>query len=115
METLVIEVATDAELNARILWAAECGEPQPLGYFFEIEEDLLDTISANRFGILKALVGAGPISVRELALLVGRNVRATHADAQRLKKIGLIKESTDGDLFFPYDAFNIRLGWQIST
>jgi hypothetical protein len=47
METLVIEVATDAELNARILWAAEREEPQPPGYFFETEEDLLDALPSQ--------------------------------------------------------------------
>ena len=115
METLVIEVATDAELNARILWAAERDEPQPPGYFFETEEDLLDALTANRFAILKALAGTGPIGVRELARRVGRDVRAVHADAQRLAGIGLIEKSADGKLLFPYDAFDIRLGWRAAA
>jgi hypothetical protein len=38
METLMIEVATDEEFNARIVRAAERGEPQPPGYFFDTEE-----------------------------------------------------------------------------
>jgi predicted transcriptional regulator len=67
METLIIETATDEDINARILQAADRGEPQPPGYFFDSEETPLDTLSGNRFAILKALTGTGPLGVRELA------------------------------------------------
>jgi predicted transcriptional regulator len=115
METLMIEVATDAEFNARIVRAAECGEPQPPGYFFDTEEALLDTLTGNRFAILKALAGAGPLGVRELARRVGRDVRAVHADAQRLVAIGLIDKAADGKLLFPYDGVHIELGWRVAA
>ncbi|MBK5930688.1 hypothetical protein CCR82_09180 [Halochromatium salexigens] len=48
METLIIEAATDEDINARILQAADRGEPQPPGYFFDSEETRLDTLNGNR-------------------------------------------------------------------
>ncbi len=115
METLIIEVATDDALNARIVQAAERGEPQPPGYFFDTEEALLDTLTGNRWAILRAMVGAGPIGVRELARRVGRDVRAVHADAKRLSTIGLIDKLPDGKLRFPYDAVRVELEFKAAA
>jgi len=115
METLTIEVATNDALNARIVQAVERNEPQPPGYFFDTAEALLDTLTGNRFAILKALAGAGPIGVRELARRVGRDGRAVHADAQRLATIGLIDKTADGKLHFPYDAVRLVLAWRAAA
>lgn len=115
METLTIEVATDAEINARIVRAVERNEPQTPGYFFDTEEALLDTLTSNRFAILKALAGTGPIGVRELARRVGRDVRAVHADAQRLVLIGLIDKTPDGKLHFPYEGVHLELNWRVAA
>lgn len=115
MDTLRIEVATDEEFNARIVQAVERNEPQPPGYFFDTEEALLDTLTGNRFAILKALAGAGPVGVRELARRVGRDVRAVHTDAQRLALIGLIEKTADGKLLFPYDAVRVELDWRAAA
>lgn len=112
MNTLMIRVENEAEWSARIVQAVERGEPQPAGYSFPTHEDLLDTLTGNRWAILKALAGAGPLGVRELARRVGRDVRAVHADAQRLASIGLIDKTGDGKLHFPYAGVDIRLRWR---
>lgn len=95
--------------------AIERGEPQPPRYFFQTEEGLLDTLTGNRFALIKALAGAGPIGVRELARRVGRDVRAVYADASRLSSIGLIDKAVGGKLHFPYDAVRVELGWQAAA
>jgi predicted transcriptional regulator len=115
MDTLTIEVATHDEWIARAIAAVASGAPQPPRYLFDTAEALLDTLSGNRFAILKALAGAGPIGVRELARRVGRDVRAVHADAQRLAAIGLIDKTADGKLHFPYEAVRIELGWRAAA
>ncbi|EXJ16695.1 HVO_A0114 family putative DNA-binding protein [Imhoffiella purpurea] len=115
MDTLTIRVETEAEWSARLLQAIERGEPQPPGYSFQTDEDLLDTLNGNRFTILKALAGTDPIGVRELARRVGRDVRAVHADAQRLAAIGLIDKSENGKLHFPYEGVRIELGWRVAA
>jgi predicted transcriptional regulator len=38
-------------------------------------------------------------------------VRAVHADAQRLVKIGLIDKTEDGKLLFPYSGVHLDLDW----
>ena len=75
MNTLMIEVATEDEALAQAIAAIERNEPQPPRYLFCSQEELFDTLTGNRFAILKALAGNGPIGVRELARRVGRDVR----------------------------------------
>ncbi|MBK1701390.1 transcriptional regulator [Thiococcus pfennigii] len=101
MDTLIIEVASEEAALAQAIATVESGQPQPPRYLFDSEEALLDTLTGNRFAILKALCGAGPIGVRELARRVGRDVRALHADAHRLAAIGLIDETEGGKLHIP--------------
>ncbi|QVL49977.1 MAG: transcriptional regulator [Thiocapsa sp.] len=115
MNRLMIRVEAEDEWSRRIVQAVERGKPQPPGYSFTTEEDLLDTLTANRFAILKALTGAGPLGVRELARRVGRDVRAVHADAGRLASIGLIDKTSDGKLHFPYDEVRIEMAWHAAA
>ena len=115
MNTLMIEVATEDEALAQAIAAIERNEPQPPRYLFCSQEELFDTLTGNRFAILKALAGNGPIGVRELARRVGRDVRAVHADAQRLASIGLIDKLPDGKLHFPYNGVHLELEWRAAA
>lgn len=115
MSTLTIEVASEEETLAQAIAAIERNEPQPPRYLFCSQEDLLDTLTGNRWAILKTLTGAGPIGVRELARRVGRDVRAVHADAQRLASIGLIDKTRDGKLHFPHDGVHIEIDWRAAA
>ena len=112
METLIIEVASEEDTLAQDIAAIQSAQPQPPRYLFDSEEALLDTLTSNRFAILKALCGAGPIGVRELARRVGRDVSAVHADADRLALIGLIDKTESGDLHFPYVGVHLELDWR---
>ena len=112
MDILSIRVETEAQWGARIVQAAERGEPQPPGFSFRNDDELLDTLTSNRFAILKALCGNNPIGVRELARRVGRDVRAVHADVQRLVGIGLIDKTENGKLLFPYSGVHLELDWR---
>ncbi len=115
MDILTIRVETEAQWSTRIVRAAERGEPQPPGYSFRSHEELLDTLTSNRFAMLKALCGAGPTGVRELARRVGRDVRAVHTDAQRLIGIGLIERAEHGKLEFPYSGVHLELDWRAAA
>lgn len=76
-------------------------------YTFRSREDLLRTLNPNRWGLLEALKGAGPLGVRELARRVGRDVKGVHTDAQALLQCGLLDKIPDGQLSFPYDAVHV--------
>jgi predicted transcriptional regulator len=111
MTTLIIEVASEADALAQAIAAVESDRPQPRRYLFDSEEALLDTLTGNRFAILKALCGAGPTSAQALARRLGSDLGSVNADAERLVAIGLIDHDDDGALHFPYAAVHLELDW----
>ncbi|MDR2213065.1 MAG: hypothetical protein LBE21_05500, partial [Pseudomonadales bacterium] len=64
-------------------------------------------LSPNRWSIIEALTGAGPMGVRELARKLERDVKGVHTDAQTLAARGLIDKTGDGKLLFPYNAVHV--------
>jgi predicted transcriptional regulator len=106
--TLIIDVATPEHVKDSMR-AAFRGEPQGCRYSFRSEERLLATLNPNRWAIIKALTGAGPLGVRELARRVGRDVKGVHTDAQALSTCGLIDRVEDGKLLLPYDEVKVEL------
>jgi predicted transcriptional regulator len=53
------------------------------------------------------MCGAGPISIREAARRVGRDVKAVHADVTALLKAGLLDRAESGGVVFPSDAVKV--------
>jgi predicted transcriptional regulator len=108
MTTVTIEVA-DIEATKRRTKGAFHGEPQGCFITFPSHEDLWATLTANRWGILKVMTGAGPLGVRELARRVGRDVKGVHTDAQALVACGVLDKTADGKLVFPYDEVRMEI------
>ena len=108
MTLLTIEVATAEQADARFM-RAMTGEPVGNFLSFPSEELLFTVLTARRWTLLRALTGAGPLGVRELARRVGRDVKGTHTDAQALVKAGVIDKLPDGKLHFPYDEVRLAL------
>jgi predicted transcriptional regulator len=108
MTRVTIEVA-DVETTRARTKAAFRGEPQGCFITFLSHEDLWSTLTANRWAILKALTGAGPLGVRELARRVGRDVKGVHNDTRALVAAGVIDKAEDGKLLFPYDEVRLEL------
>jgi len=106
MRTVTIEVASLEDTQARMK-AAFRGEPQGCFISFPSHEDLWTTLTPNRWGILKAMTGAGPLGVRELARKVRRDVKGVHTDVRALVLCGVIDKTPDGKLLFPYDAVHV--------
>lgn len=106
MRTVTIEVASLEDTQARMK-AAFRGEPQGCFISFPSHEDLWTTLTPNRWSILKAMTGAGPLGVRELARKVRRDVKGVHTDVQALVLCGMIDKTPDGKLLFPYDAVHV--------
>ena len=70
-------------------------------------ELLWKVLTAKRWEILRAMTDAGPLSIREVARRVGRDVKTVHADVHALLKAGVIDRSGDGRIAFPYDAVHV--------
>ena len=58
--------------------------------------------------MLKALCAAGPVSIREAARRVGRDVKAVHGDVSALLDAGVLSRTEDGRIEFPFDAVKVE-------
>ena len=75
---------------------------------FASPELLWKVLTAKRWALLKALCGAGPVTVREATHRVGRDVKAVHTDLTALLAAGVLTRSESGRLEFPYDAVKVE-------
>jgi predicted transcriptional regulator len=107
MNTVTIEVATRKQADARFVQAMERGEPVGAYITFPSVEALWSTLTAKRWELVQALCGAGPVSVREAARRVGRDVKRVHEDVQVLIETGILERADDGGVVFPYDAVHV--------
>jgi len=75
---------------------------------FATPELLWKVLTARRWEILKTLRGAGPVSIRETARRVGRDVKAVHGDVTALLEAGVLTRVADGRIEFPYQAVKVE-------
>lgn len=64
-------------------------------------------LTAKRWELLKALCSAGPVSIREAARRVERDVKAVHGDVTALLDAGILTRTEDGRIEFPFDAVKV--------
>lgn len=107
MNTVVIGVSSREEANARFMRALETGTPQGAYRGFASTADLWRTLSPKRWDVLKAMTGAGGLSLREVARRVGRDVKGVHTDVHALLNAGLLDKTDDGKIVFPFDAVHV--------
>lgn len=74
---------------------------------FATPELLWQVLTAKRWELLKAMCGAGPMSIREAARRVGRDVKAVHGDVVALVRAGVLNRSAQG-VEFPLDAVKVE-------
>ncbi len=106
MNTVTLEVRSLADSLADFSQAWKSGQGSTPRISFASEELLWKVLSAKRWAILKAMTGAGPLALREIARRVERDVKAVHTDVHALLNAGLIQRSEDGFLF-PYDGVHV--------
>ena len=69
---------------------------------------LTTAFTAKRWELLKAMCGAGPMSIREVARRVGRDVKAVHGDVTALLNVGVLSRSPEGRVEFPFDSIKVE-------
>jgi predicted transcriptional regulator len=74
---------------------------------FATPELLFRLLTAKRWELIRALTGAGPVTIREAARRVKRDVKAVHGDVHALLKAGVLQKTADGLIVFPYDAVHV--------
>jgi len=75
---------------------------------FATPEFLWQVLTAKRWELLKVLCGAGPISIREAARRLGRDVKAVHGDVMALLDAGVLDRTSEGQIEFPFDAVKVE-------
>ncbi len=109
MKTVTFDVRNPGAALADALAAVKTGKPQKSARIsFATPELLWRVLTAKRWELLKALCGAGPVSIREAARRVGRDVKAVHADVTALLLAGVLDRTATGQVEFPYEAVKVE-------
>lgn len=109
MKTVTLDVRPPAETMAEFAQAWKTGKASRIDRIsFASPELLWKVLTAKRWELLKALCGAGPITVREAARRVGRDVKAVHTDLSALLSAGVLSRTESGQVEFPYEAVKVE-------
>jgi predicted transcriptional regulator len=107
MTTLTIDVRSLTDSLADAARAMQTGKAIGPRYSFPSPQSLMRTLGGKRFDLIQALSGAGPVTIREAARRVDRDVKAVHSDVQALLACGVLDKTDDGKIEFPYDAVHV--------
>ena len=109
MKTVTLDVRAPADSMVDFVTAWKTGKQQKSARIsFAAPELLWQVLTAKRWELLKALCGAGSISIREAARRVGRDVKAVHGDVMALLNTGLLDRADDGGIIFPYESIKVE-------
>ena len=109
MRTVILDVRAPREAMAEFVrvWKTEKAE-KAARISFATPELLWKVLTAKRWELLKAMCGAGPMSIREAARRGGRDVKAVHSDITALLNAGVLDRVEDGRVVFPFDAVKVE-------
>jgi predicted transcriptional regulator len=102
---VTLSVSSITDVKARMKAAFE-GKPQGARISFASTDLLWRVLTRKRWEVLEAMTGQGPLSIREVARRVGRDVKAVHGDVTALIKAGLVERGGNG-VVFPYDGVRV--------
>jgi len=109
MKILILDVKTPDEAMADFTSAWMTNTPQKSARIsFASPELLWRVLTAKRWALIKVLCGAGPISIREIARRVGRDIKAVHGDVTALLNAGILDRTDNKRILFPYEAVKVE-------
>ena len=109
MKTVTLDVRPPTEAMADFAQAWKTGKrSKPDHISFSTPELLWKVLTAKRWELLNALCGAGPVTVREAARRVSRDVKAVHTDLSALLSAGVLSRAESGQVEFPYEAVKVE-------
>lgn len=109
MRTVTLDVRPPAEAMADFANAWKRGKgSRSARISFATPELLWQVLTAKRWELLRALCGAGPVSIREAARRVDRDVKAVHGDVAALLSAGILDRTESGAIEFPYEAVKVE-------
>ena len=108
MKTIILEVREPAAAYGNFSAAWKSGSARRNSIAFASPELLWKVLTAKRWELLKALCGAGPVSIREAARRVSRDVKAVHGDVTALIRAGLLNRVEGVGVEFPFEAVKVE-------
>jgi predicted transcriptional regulator len=109
MKTLILDVRTPADSMTDFVHAWTTGKSEKSARIsFATPELLWRVLTKKRWELLKALCGAGPVSIREAARRSGRDVKAVHGDVTALLNAGVLNRTNEGQIVFPFEAVKVE-------
>jgi len=109
MKTVILDVRTPADSMADFAKAWKAGSHQKSARIsFATPELLWRVLTAKRWELLKVLCGVGPVSIREAARRVERDVKAVHGDITALLNAGILIRTDNRRILFPYEAIKVE-------
>jgi predicted transcriptional regulator len=106
MKTVTLQVAKLDDVKRRARDAFK-GKKQGSYISFATPELLFGLLTAKRWELIRALTGSGPVTIREAARRVDRDVKAVHGDIHALLRAGVLRKTDEGLIVFPYDAIHV--------
>jgi predicted transcriptional regulator len=106
MKTVTLQLATLEEVKRRTSDAFK-GRKQGSRISFSKPELLFRLMTAKRWEVIRAMTGAGPLTIREVARRVSRDVKAVHGDIRALLASGILQKTPNGLVVFPFDAVHV--------
>jgi len=106
MRTLTLVISSREKTNRRFLRAFE-GESQGSFISFESPALLFKVLTSKRWELLKIMTSAGPITIREAARRLVRDVKAVHGDVHALLNAGILQKTDNGRIDFPFEAVRV--------
>ena len=108
MKIVPLEVGTPQDTMNDFLRAWHTGKKDETAKIeFSSPEVLWKVLTTKRWELLKALCGAGPISIRETARCVNRDVKGVHTDLTALMSAGIVNRTETGGVEFPFEAVKV--------
>ena len=109
MKTVILDVRLPEDAMQDFVNVWKSGKAQKAARIsFASPELLWKVLTAKRWELLKALCGAGPVTVREAARRVNRDVKAVHSDLTALRMAGVIDRTESGQVEFPYETIKVE-------
>jgi predicted transcriptional regulator len=108
MKTVTLGVATLKDVKGRARDAFK-GRKQGARISFATPELLFQLMTVKRWELIRAMTGAGPLTIREAARRVDRDVKGVHGDVHVLLTAGILQKTEDGLVVFPYDAIRVDI------
>lgn len=76
---------------------------------FESPGHFFGQLTEKRWEIVRACQGKGELPVRELARVVGRDVKRVHDDVVMLAELGLLERTESGGVLCPFSSMHIDM------